>query len=283
MKCLVLLTVLALCAFGWVDLDGRDSSIPPSPSPYANDAISLTCVNNFQVPSAYHILGLAHETSLSSLALRSSVDNSLMAVDYSGIVQWTMDGPGVSGFGACHTWPPTYGYFTNSWTSSSMFYCDEGSGWSWSSAWTNPAGTNGRGMEYSINTNYFWQTNSSTGLYWMDETGANTYFSITEPGSQMSGITLFPYNGNMGIIVTVYDYQDWFFYEFEAGVGLTYLGSASPGLSYFETSLGITYSPDTGTFFWSYEPYDDDFWIGEFSAGGLALEQNTWGGIKSEF
>lgn len=281
MKYLILLTAFALCAFGWVDEDGRDSSIPSSPSPYTNDAISLNYVGSFQVSTAYHILGLAHCTSGPAIGLKDSVRDSLRWVDYSGTQTHAIGGYGSSGFGICHTWPVPYGWFSNSWISSDMYYYEDGAGWS--TAWANPAGTYGRGMEYNTVTNYFWQTSSSTGVYWMDEAGANTYFALSEPGSQMSGITVFPYNGNLGIIITTYDYQDWHFYEFEPGGGFTYLGSANPGISSFDGSYGITYNPDNDTFFWSYKLSGDIFWIGEYSVSGLALEKDTWGGIKSEF
>lgn len=280
MKYLTLLFVFALCAFGWIDEDGRDSSIPSSPSLYTNDAISLTYINSFQVPTTYHILGLAHSSSFAGIGLKDSSEDSLHIVDHTGYPITAWGGHSNVGFGICHTWPVPYGWFSNSWTSSNMYYYEVGAGWS--VAWSNPAGTSGRGLEYNIATNYFWQAVGYDGLYWMDEYGANTYFPISEPTSQMSGLTLFPYQGHIGIIVTTYDYQDWFIYEFEAGV-LTYLGSANPGVGGFETSYGLTYNSIDDTFFWSYKAGSGDYWIGEFSMSGLSLEQDTWGGIKSGF
>ncbi len=107
-------------------------------------------------------------------------------------------------------------------------------------------------------------------------------YTITEPTSQMSGLAVFPYNGNLGIFVTVYHSQDWFLYEFN-GSSLTYIGSGNPGVSDVTDSHGISYHPDTDTFFWSYNVSETNKWIAEVQFTETSLEQSSWGSIKAQF
>ena len=116
----------------------------------------------------------------------------------------------------------------------------------------------------------------------IDETGAYNYYSVPEVPGQMSGLTIFPYNSNLGVFVTCYDFQEWFLFEFD-GSSMTYKGSGNPGLSNFSLSLGLAYHPDTDTFFWNYKVYDTIRWIAEVQFTESALEQSTWGSIKANF
>ena len=43
MKYCAFIFILAVTAFGWVDEDGRDSSIPDGVAPTGNDGIVLSC------------------------------------------------------------------------------------------------------------------------------------------------------------------------------------------------------------------------------------------------
>ncbi len=282
MRYLIFLFSLAVIALGWVDDDGRDSSIPQGTLPQGSDAITLTVLNTFQVPSAGQMLGLDTQDGSDQLVVLDSNAELIRAVVMgTGNPVWTNSTPISYTFGCCHNWPATYGWYVNGFISSSMYYYSG----SWNVAFTNPAGNGGRGMDFQNDGNYIWETYSSGSthrVYRIDETGGNTSYSTSEAPGQMSGLAVFPYNGNLGIFVTFYDFQNWFLYEFD-GSTLTFKGSGSPGLSNFSGSYGLTYHPDTNTFFWSYKVYGTIRWIAEVEFTESALEQSTWGSLKAQF
>lgn len=283
MRYLILLLALAVLALGWVDEDGRDSSIPQGTLPGGSDAITLTILNTFQVSSAGMMLGLDTQDGSDQLVLIDSNAQLIRAVAMgTGNPLWTLPTPNTFTFGCCHNWPATYGWYVNRFISTDMYYYFDGI---WSVAFQNPAGSDGRGMDFQNDGNYIWETYSSGSsyrIYRIDETGGFTSYTVSEVPGQMSGLAVFPYNGNLGIFVTLYDYQNWFLYEFD-GSSMTYIGSGNPGLSNFSGSYGLTYHPDTDTFFWSYKVYGTIRWIAEIQFTESALEQSSWGGIKAQF
>ena len=282
MRYLIFLFSLAVIALGWVDEDGRDSSIPQGTLPQGSDAITLTVLNTFQVSSAGQMLGLDTQDGSDQLVvLDSNAELIRSVVMGTGNPVWTNSTPIPYTFGCCHNWPATYGWYVNGFINSSMYYYSG----SWNVAFANPAGISGRGMDFQNDGNYIWETSSSGSTFRIlriDETGGHTSYSISEPPGQMSGLAVFPYNGNLGIFVTFYDFQNWFLYEFD-GSTLTFKGSGNPGLSNFSGSYGLTYHPDTDTFFWSYKVYGTIRWIAEVQFTESALEQSTWGSLKTQF
>ncbi len=283
MRYLVFALIFAAAAFSWVDEDGRDTTIPEGTAPPDGAAISLTILDTFQVSSADNMLGLDTQDGSNQLVIMDNTGLNIRGVQMgTGNPVWTYPTSTNTSFGCCHNWPVPYGWYANNFIDSNMYYYD---GSTWSIAFANPAGSNGRGMDFQNDGSYIWQAYSSSGdyrIYRIDETGGSDFFTISEPTDQMSGLTIFPYNGNLGIFVTVYDYQDWFLYEFD-GSSLTYIGSANPGLSNFSGSYGLSYHPDTGTFFWSYKVYGTIKWIAEIQFTETSLEQSTWAGIKAQF
>ncbi len=283
MKYLVFLLTFAVAAMGWVDEYGRDSSIPDGTLPSCNDAITLNIIDTFQVSSAGQMLGLDTQQGCNQLVVMDSDASLIRAVVMgTGNPVWTHPTPCSDTFGCCHNWPIPYGWYVNCYANSNMYYYDDPN---WIVAFSNPAGSNGRGLDFQNDGNYIWETYSSGTthrIYRIDETGGYTYYTITEVPGQMSGLAVFPYNGNLGIIVTCYGFQDWFLYEFD-GSSLTYEGSGDPGLSNFTMSLGPTYYGNTDTFFWSYIVYGTIRWIAEVEFITTALERSTWGSIKTQF
>ncbi|MCK4505698.1 MAG: hypothetical protein KAW14_08785 [Candidatus Aegiribacteria sp.] len=283
MKYLIFLLAFAVIAPGWVDEDGSDSSIPQGTLPSGGDAITLTILNTFQVSSASQMLGLDTQDGSDQLVVMDNNDNLIRGVDMgTGNPLWTIPTPYTYTFGCCHNWPSPYGWYVNCYIAdTNMYYYLT----SWNVAFPNPAGTSGRGMDFQNDGNYIWETYSSGtthGIYRIDETGIFTYYTVSEIPDQMSGLTVFPYNGNLGIFLTCYNVQDWFLYEFD-GSSMTYIGSGDPGLSNFSRSYGLAYHPDTDTFFWSYKVYDTIRWIAEIEFTESALEQSTWGSLKTQF
>lgn len=281
MRYLFFLFALSVIALGWVDEDGRDSSIPEGTLPSGGDAIVLSVVNTFQVSSAGQMLGLDTQEGCSQLVLMDNAAQLIRAVGMgTGNPVWTLPTNSIS-FGCCHNWPAPYGWYVNSALNADMNYYSTG----WSVVFANPAGSSGRGMDFQNNENYIWETYSSGTthrIYRIDETGGYTYYPITDVPGQMSGLAVFPYNSNLGIFVTCYNFQEWFLFEFD-GSSMIYRGSGNVGLSNFTKSLGLTYYPDTDTFFWSYVVYGTNRWIAEVQFNETALERSSWGSIKTLF
>ncbi|MCK4506195.1 MAG: hypothetical protein KAW14_11295 [Candidatus Aegiribacteria sp.] len=283
MRYLIFLLALAVTALGWVDEDGRYSSIPDGTLPAGGDAITLNVIDTFQVPSAGQMLGLDTQDGSNVLVVMDSEANLIRAVEMgTGDPVWTIPTPDYAYFNCCYNWTSSGWYANCCFINTNMYYYDG----TWGIAFSNPAETYGRGMDFQNDGNYIWETcsewiTSTHRIYRIDETGGFIEYTITEVPGQMSGLAVFPYNSNLGIFVACYNFQEWFLYEFD-GSSLTYRGSGNPGLSDFTSSYGLTYHPDTNTFFWSYENSTEQ-WIAEVEFTESTLEQSTWGNVKVQF
>ncbi|MBN1434116.1 hypothetical protein JW921_05105 [Candidatus Fermentibacterales bacterium] len=165
--------------------------------------------------------------------------------------------------------------WVNDFITSSMAVWD-GSAWS---SISNPAGTNGRGMDFE--DPYIWETNSSSSILRFEPGGSPTSFAAGVPG-QMSGLAVFPLGANLGVVTTCYNApgHNLYFYEFD-GASLTPLGNAPCPVA-VGNSLGLTYSESRGTFFWGYN--SGGYYIAELDVDlGVGLTPSTWGSIKSSF
>jgi len=184
-----------------------------------------------------------------------------------------------SAFGVAWNNDPTNDtYYTDDWDTSNLFYTEDfGSTWS---NYPNPAGSNARGMDFDGND--YWTTNDSGGGLWRFQPGVGqSNHAIPEITSQPSGVAVFPYEGDIGVAVTSYTVYNIWFYVWD-GADLTYLGSA-PCPASCTSSLGLAYSGNTSTMFWSYNTASG-YKISEFSFDiSVALEQSTWGSIKTSF
>ena len=90
MKYMILLFVLAITAPGWVDEDGRDSSIPEGSLLPGSDAITLSILNTFQVSSAVSMFGLDTQEESSQLVVMDSNAELLRLVEIgTGDPVWT--------------------------------------------------------------------------------------------------------------------------------------------------------------------------------------------------
>ena len=283
MKLLVLLLVLPLAAFSWVDEYGIDSSIPVEASPAADATINLSVVNTFQVTGTPLLLG--NDMQVTSFGAVNADADQVVGVSSSGSTSWTFDidftGYG-SNFGTCHTAPVPYDWYVNCWNMSDMYLYDTGSD-SWSTAFANPAGTDGRGMAYNDDTNYIWQTASSNGIWRIaDPGGSGDFYGTPEIPSQMSGLAIFPYGSDLWVVATIYGAPEFYFYKF-TGSALEYQGMADLTMTSFDYSFGLAYCASNDTFFWIYQVYGGTNWVAEIGYTITALEQSTWGAIKSQF
>ncbi len=272
---------LPLAVLAWTGEDGGDG-MEGAPPQSGTDAISLTMVNSFQVGEASQMLGLDHGTSVAYLAIMDNSGDSIRWVPEAGGSQaFAVGVPYSSTFGLCHDWPPGYDWYVNSWTSSDMYLYETGGG-TWSVAFANPAGSMGRGLDWQDSESVLWQTDDGDGVWRLDASGSGDFYATPEITSRMSGLTVVERGGHVYVIVTRYSSQLWYFYEFD-GSSLTYIGSADPGMTSFNTSYGLSACDARDSVYWSYVVYGSLRWIGEFSWTVTSLERSTWGSIKAEF
>lgn len=157
-------------------------------------------------------------------------------------------------------------------------------GATWSTV-TNPTGSNGRGLDCDYSAALVWETYINSAIYSFVH-GATSGTAYDVSGSipdQMSGLATFEYNGDTWLAVTCYNSPNSYFYQVRPGV-LSYMGyGVLPYEPTFYKSYGITYFPDTDTFFWSFKNISNNCYLIEMSLTLTALEQSSWGSIKAQF
>lgn len=278
---LVLLVLFASFAFA-TDINGCNSSGSSAQlETEGTDAVSFTIVNSFDAsPQALGLDIFASPTANYILAVNKTA-LEVQAYDISGTPLGTLplDATNTSCFGfVFNDVPDTDIYHTNDWSSSNLFTTED-FGVSWTTS-ANPAGSAGRGMDFD-GTDY-WQASGTDLVRFQPGAGSETVAVPGIPG-QISGVAAFPYGGNIGIAVAVYQTHNLYFYEWD-GSSLSSLGSAAcPGTA-VSSSLGLTYNPTTGNMHWAYSNTSSAYTIVEFSFDiGSALERSSWGAIKSGF
>lgn len=171
----------------------------------------------------------------------------------------------------------------NDWVDNVIYHSTD-LGVTWSTV-TNPTGNNGRGMDCDYDGNLVWETYSSSAIYSFTtgSTSGTAYDVSGSIPSQMSGLATFEYNGETWLAVTCYNSPNSYFYQVLPGV-LNYMGYCELlYASAFEKSYGITYFPDTDTFFWSFKNNVGNCYLIEMSLTLTGLERSSWGSIKAQF
>ncbi len=244
--------------------------------------ITLTILDTWTPSWAGQCLGMdVWETGSSVNVIFSSRSdmqiNSLDPVSGTSAGTIDLDGGNTNCFGvAWNNDLTTPIYHTDDWSDNVLYYTED-YGTSWSTV-SNPAGTQGRGMDCD-GTDY-WITNSSAGLYRFTPGGSSEAISVPEVPSQMSGLTVFPYLGDLGLCITTYNNHYFYFYVWD-GSTATYLGNAACPTA-VSGSYGLAYSDDRGTIFWSYN--SGGYQIAEVDfVIDVALDRMTWGEIKATF
>ncbi len=156
-------------------------------------------------------------------------------------------------------------------------------GVSWT-AYTNPSGTEGRGMDVDYSTNLVWETSSSSGIYSFSHLASTgTYYDVSAYISeQMSGLTVYDNGGNHFLIVNTYN--SGYAYFFDLDDNLNYLGSAAyPYQSTTQNSYGLAYCDTRDAFFWAFKDTDTHCYLVELELAVTSLDRTTWGEIKSSF
>jgi len=168
-----------------------------------------------------------------------------------------------------------YTFYFSRWDDSNIQIYTAGSGWTGE---TNPVGDQGRGMDFDGSNT--WITNSDIGVCRFQPGVGQSFYTLTEPQAQLSGLTTFAHGANTGVMVTTYDDLNFYFYEFD-GSSMVYLGSTPVPVS-CTSSMGLTYSASRDSFFWSYVA-GGTYYIDELDITFVetAIEETTWGQIKA--
>ena len=170
-------------------------------------------------------------------------------------------------------------WYTNDCSETCLYYTTDLTTWGTT---PNPSGALGRGMDFDGND--YWQTFGDSGVYRFQPGVVEEFVELPGVSGVMSGLTVFPFNGNLGIVVTCYESHKFHFHEWD-GSTITYLGSADcPSSVYNSDNFGLAYCDLNGMLYWSYINTTFDTVIAEISFEIIVgLQQDTWGSIKSGF
>jgi hypothetical protein len=189
---------------------------------------------------------------------------------------WNLDAANTNCFGNA----VRSGVYTNDWFNTSYFFTNT-SGSSWST-YANPAGDDGRGMDYdSWHTGLLWEAHSDTSggvfslISFSPGATTGTWYDVTSyiPG-QMSGLAVFDLEGNTGIAVNCYNTPEVFFFSFD-GSDLRFLGSRGlPWSAYTSLSMGLAYSSENGLFYYSFMNTSGTYYVSKLRIDLRALFQD---------
>jgi hypothetical protein len=167
-------------------------------------------------------------------------------------------------------------WHTNDWTDNVLYYSDDDFV-SWQTT-PNPAGNDGRGMDFD-GTDY-WQSSGSQGVYRFQPGTGQELISIPGLPGQISGLSVFPYDGDVGLVVTFYQINKLYFYVWN-GTILDFLGDADTPYTAYR-NYGLAYCDYNEMLYWSYQTTAGTRYIAELSFEiEEALTRSTWGQIKS--
>lgn len=289
MKYVIFMLVVCTAAFAY-DMDAGVGGPSIQMGDQAADGkaiITLTPLNTFQLNYGTTVRCLDAADGYDELLYTCYTDNKWYAVRPSDgslvydhdVVDTCADPIGIAFIELAYN-----EFYFNDWDwalTTSLWMWEVGGDWT---EYPNPCGGYGRGMDYDIASGYIWQAFIDPyAIYRHLPDGSDvTSWNISEPGGNLCGLAVFPYNSNLGVMVTCYADPSIYVYEY-TGSSLDYLGSAPCPWS-ASSSYGLTWDADRGTFFWSYAPTSSVFYAGEFTMViDLGLEPATWGSIKTSF
>ncbi len=272
---------LVLLIFSSLAAADNDGHFESSTSSHGSDAITLTVVNDWTLSAK--ALGLDVFFTMSGAII-------LAANDEYNVVQAYRDGAPLVALDLNPSNGDCFGvawnndvqndfYLINDIDNDSLFHTENfGGAWSY---FTNPAGTNGRGMDFD-GTDY-WESNSTAGGVWRFSLGgAQELISLSEPPTALSGLTVFPNGSSTCLAVTCYSTLNIYFYDWD-GSAMTYLGSAVCPAADVASSYGLAYSGFNENIFWSYRDTSGAYHLAEFSLSLSSLSHSSWGAIKASF
>ena len=270
-----ILLVMAL-TLGWND--GRLPSVKEAENPAPIADIYLDVQDTFAAEGRALGLDVIEEAGILGVNNQDMVINGYTAMGTISFVV-PLDPANTSCFGAAFDPGESGCFYTSDWTDNDLYYSLD-----WGTSWRtvfDPAFDQGRGMDFD--GTYYWITNGSGSIirFIPEQTPVDT-FEVPETEGQLSGLTIFDYEGLMGVALTAYGAQGIWFYLFD-GTELEYLNFAAFPFT-VQTSYGLAYASTLDAIFWSYEEPADQYYISlvEFDVT-WALSQNTWAAIKASF
>lgn len=277
-----LLMLLGLCitvdADDWGDVHGVYSQLPAGSS---KTGINLTVLNSTEIDYAEQVLGMDYDRYNDLIMFSSRNDGLLYSADPSTLeFVSSMGVAGGNDFCFAPVCTALNEIYTNDWYVTFLYHWD-GSYWHGEQ---NPAGTKGRGMDSE--GEYIWQAVEEDVLLRFIPGGTLETYNITPLPFLISGLCVFPYEDELGILVTIYHLKDsdsdLHFYAFVFdGSSVELLGSVEiPEDAY--KSLGLAYNENSDSFYWSYIDSGYTPYIVEFDLDfEMSLKQSTWGAIKA--
>jgi hypothetical protein len=247
--------------------------------------ISLTSQNNLSLTWAGSLRGCDYADTYGELLVTDYSADSIFSVDpTTGAKNYGLGCPPEipQVLGICHYQEPSANhFFINDWQYGTDIYEYDTSVAAWALAFANPV-VEPRGMDMDED-DYMWQIDADSHmLYLIDLTGSvmDSWTLGELPDGYACGLSVFPYEDEMGIVVGGYYYDDFYFYLYN-GSDIEYMGNA-PVPQSASSSYGVSYSMDTDSFYWIYR--SGDYYMCEFTADiEESLTPTTWGQIKSGF
>jgi hypothetical protein len=170
-------------------------------------------------------------------------------------------------------------YYTDDWFGQNLYHTED-SGTTWGTV-AAPNGNKARGMDFD-GTDY-WCTNGNGGGLWKFQPGgAKLAVAIPQVPTQPSGLAVFPFGSNIGVVVAAYTTHNFYFYSWD-GSSMTYLGSAPCPVTGIVGSYGLTYSDASHHLYWSYKDTSGSYHLTEISFAITSLSRSSWGSIKTSF
>jgi len=249
-------------------------------APARDRVFDITIINTFQCPYATEIMGLDYINGENALTFASNLDNALYTCNADNgtyISALTLNYTGnPHPFGVCYD-GNEYPHI-NDFSGQKVYWTDYAE-WDY---YSNPAGNKGSGMDFD--GAFVWETYSAEGVYrFLPDDTVEEYYPASEVGAQMSGLAVFPYNGNTWLMISTHGVYLFYFYEFN-GSTLTYIGTDDCPLEP-DQSYGLTYAAERGTFFWSYT-IEEEEWVAELDLGlddDSAVVPTSMGVIKATY
>lgn len=250
------------------------------------DWIEFTLVDGFPVTFSDNVRGI--ESLNNSVVMTDPVSDTLYVCSETGTLQNTVAiNPGCSNaYGTCYgelggeqCW-----FFNDSSLTSTTYlwrYTDPGT-WTYC---TNPAGGNGRGMDYSFLTGNYWQVafDGDNSLWRHNNSGSYGFeYSISEVSGEISGVTAFPFDGDEGLVIC--GRTDNYFHVYKVLMGIViHQGSALLPDTTVDYTLDISWNPTTDYFYWLYSKGGIRYVARLDATIEQDLQTETWGAVKSLF
>ncbi len=198
----------------------------------------------------------------------------------SGVVvdEVPLDPANTCGWGVAFNNDPDDGiWHVNDWFDTELYRTEDLSSWYTVS---HPAGYLGRGMDFD-GTDY-WETSGDAGVYRFQPGSSAELIPLPEVPGTMSGLAVFPFGSQVGIVVTCYSSMKLYFYAWD-GAEMEHLGSADlPGGAVRGFNHGLAYCTSEDALYWSY--YAPARTIARLSFDiESTLDASTWGAVKGAF